>query len=108
MPAHCILKVQVCTLNQQTSLAEPWLAPLQHDDAMRSAQRRISDLLQKADAVDKVEHERVTAALRAAQEQLASAQAELARLQPLEALNTQLTQKADASQSRIASLEVCP
>lgn len=80
---------------------------LQHDETIQYHQKRISDLLHKVDAVDKVEHERVTAALKAAQQQLASAQAEVAQLKPLRATVAQLTQQAEAAESVVASLQVC-
>lgn len=79
---------------------------LQHEEAMRRAERRIADLLRKADAVDKVEHERVTAALTAAQEQLAGAQAEVDRLTPLQASVSQLKQEAEDMQARLVSVQV--
>lgn len=66
---------------------------------MRHAQRRIADLLHKADAVDKAEYERVVAALEAAEGRLTSLEAEAARLQPLAA-------QLDPLQAKIASLEV--
>ena len=75
------------------------LADMQHEDAMRHAQRRISDLLHKADAVDKAEYERVTTALKAAEDKLSSLQADLARLQPL-------ADQLEPLQARIGQLEV--
>ena len=73
---------------------------------MRRAERRIADLLRKADAVDKVEHDRVTAALTAAQEQLVGAQAEVDRLTPLQASVSQLKQEAEDMQAKLASVQV--
>ena len=80
---------------------------LQHDETIQYHQKRISDLLHKADAVDRVEHERVTAALKLAQQQLASAQAEVEQLKPLRATVVRLTQEAEAAQDNIARLKVC-
>ena len=68
---------------------------------MRHAQRRIADLLHKADAVDKAEYERVVTALKAAEGRLASLEAEAARLQPLAA-------QLEPLQAKIVRLEVTP
>lgn len=73
---------------------------------MRHAQKRISDLLHKADAVDKAEHDRVTAALKAAQEQLAQAQAEVEQLRPLQASVNKLTGDVQAMRSNLSSVQV--
>ena len=78
----------------------PHLAAVQHEDAFRHAQRRVSDLLHKADAVDKTEYERVTSALKTAEEQLASLQADVARLQPL-------ADQLPPLQAKVSALEVC-
>ena len=72
---------------------------MQHEDAMRHAQRRISDLLHKADAVDKAEYERVTTALKAAEEKLSSLRDDVTRLQPL-------ADQLEPLQARISILEV--
>lgn len=66
---------------------------------MRHAQRRISDLLHKADAVDKAEYERVTTALKAAEEKLSSLRDDVTRLQPL-------ADQLEPLQARISILEV--
>lgn len=66
---------------------------------MRHAQRRIADLLHKADAVDKTEYERVVTALKAAEGRLASLEADAARLQPL-------ADKLEPLQAKVAKLEV--
>lgn len=73
---------------------------------MQHAQKRISDLLQKADAVDKVEHERVTAALKAAEKQLTTAQAEVDRLKPLQASVSKLTEEAELMQAKLTAVQV--
>ena len=76
-------------------------ADLQHENAMRHAQRRIADLLHKADAVDKTEYERVVTALKAAEGRLASLEAEAARLQPL-------ADQLEPLQAKVAKQEVTP
>lgn len=66
---------------------------------MRHAQRRIADLLHKADAVDKAEYERVVTALKTAEGRLTSLETETARLQPL-------ADQLEPLQAKIARLEV--
>lgn len=66
---------------------------------MRHAQRRIADLLHKADAVDKTEYERVVTTLKAAEGRLASLEADTTRLQPL-------ADQLEPLQAKNAKLEV--
>ena len=73
---------------------------------MRHAQKRITDLLHKADAVDKAEHERVTLALKAAQEQLAQAQADVEQLRPFQASASKLTEDVNTMRSSLSSIQV--
>ena len=70
----------------------------QYKEQEQHSRRRIADLLHKADAVDKAEHERVTTALTAAQTQLAELQADAGRLKPLADQAPTLQAKADSLQ----------
>lgn len=79
---------------------------VQHEEAMQHAQRRISDLLHKADAVDKVEHERVVTALKAAQDQLATVQTQAKFVKPLQASVNRLAEEAEAMQAKYATVQV--
>lgn len=66
---------------------------------MGHAERRIRDLLHKADAVDKTEHERVVTALSAAEDRLKGLEAEAARLKPL-------AEQMEPLQAQIGQLQV--
>lgn len=93
---HVVGKTVLCQGDAWSNL---FVAELQHEDAMRHAQRRIADLLHKADAVDKTEYERVVMALKAAEGRLSSLEGDAARLQPL-------ADQLEPLQAKVARLEV--
>ena len=77
---------------------------VQYKEQEQHSRRRIADLLHKADAVDKAEHERVAAALASAQTKLAEVQADVARLKPLADQTGPLQARVDSLQ---ASNPIC-
>ena len=86
---------------------------VQYEEALRHKDRRISDLLHKADAVDKAEHQRVVAAHATVQGHVESLEADLARLRSENARMQAdrerllaLADKAASLQATIDSLEV--